>query len=63
VVAAASANGFKVIIDHHGNEAGTDCDGNGVQQLNGLWFDTGPGSDGTNGCIPGTVTAQTFQDN
>jgi hypothetical protein len=62
VVAAATANGIKVIIDHHTNEAGTPADGFGAQQLNGLWYDTGPGTDGTNGAgVRGTVSAAQFQ--
>jgi hypothetical protein len=62
IVAAATANGMKVILDHHTDEAGTPADGYGSQQANGLWFDTGPGTDGTNGVgIKGTVSAAQFQ--
>ncbi len=61
IVAAATANGIKVIIDHHTDEAGTAADGYGAQQANGLWFDSGPGTDGTNGAgVTGTVTAAKF---
>lgn len=64
IVAAATANGMKVILDHHTNEAGTPADGYGSQQANGLWFDTGPGTDGTNGVgVAGTVSAAQFQAN
>jgi hypothetical protein len=62
IVAAATANGMKVILDHHTDEAGTPADGYGSQQKNGLWFDTGPGTDGTNGAgVSGTVSAAQFQ--
>jgi endoglucanase len=61
VVASAGANGLKIILDHHEDEQGTPCDG-WSQQKNGLWIDSGPGTDGTNGCgITGTVTAAVFQ--
>lgn len=61
VVAAASQVGMKVILDHHEDEAGSTCD-NWSQQANGLWIDSGPGTNGTNGCgIKGTVTAKVFQ--
>ncbi len=57
VAAAAGPLGLRLILDHHGNEAGTPADGYGAQQKNGLWFDSGPGSDGTNGAgVKGTVT-------
>jgi len=62
IVAAASANSMKVIIDHHTDEAGTAGDGYGAQQHNGLWIDSGPGTDGTNGVgVTGTVTAAQFK--
>ena len=61
VVAAATANGMKVIVDHHTDEAGTPADNYGSNQLNGIWFDSGPGTDGTNGAgVTGTVTQATF---
>jgi hypothetical protein len=62
IVAAATANGMKVILDHHTDEAGTAADGYGSQQKNGLWYDVGPGTDGTNGAgVAGTVSAAQFQ--
>jgi len=57
VVAYAGEIGLKVIFDHHSNE------GTAGQQRNGLWFDRGPGSDGTDGVVSGTVTAETFKQN
>jgi endoglucanase/chitinase len=63
IVAAAGHDGVKVILDHHTNEAGTAADGYGAQQKNGLWYDSGPGTDGTNGAgVKGTVTQAVFQD-
>ena len=62
IVAAAGRFGVKVILDHHTNEAGTAADGWGAQQQNGLWFDSGPATDGTNGAgVKGTVTKAIFQ--
>lgn len=50
VVAAASNLGMKVIIVNQNNEGGT------IQQKNGLWYDVGGVSDGTNGAgVFGTV--------
>jgi aryl-phospho-beta-D-glucosidase BglC (GH1 family) len=66
IVAAAGTFGLRVIMDHHNNEGigtgpGWGCS---AQQQNGLWFDKGPGTDGTDGCgHRGTVTAQQFQQN
>ena len=58
IVAYAGQIGLKVIFDHHTN------DGGGGQQPNGLWFDLGPGSDGTDGAgHRGTVTAAMFKAN
>ncbi len=58
IVRYAGSIGLKVIFDHHTN------DGGGGQQPNGLWFDTGPGSDGTDGAgNRGTVTAARFKAN
>lgn len=61
VVAAAKANLLKVILNHHNDEGAA---GNGnclAQQGNGLWYDSGPGTDGTDGCgTPGTVTQASF---
>lgn len=62
MVAAAGAVGLKVIINHHTNEGG--AHGWGGQQSNGLWYDKGPGTDGTDGSgNTGTITAATFQAN
>ncbi len=54
IVAYAGQIGMKIILDHHNNDGGTG--GNGGQQANGLWFNSGPGSDNS-----GTVTAAQFQ--
>ena len=52
----AGVIGLRIILDHHTN------DGGGGQQPNGLWFDKGPGTDGTDGAgNGGTVTAADFQ--
>ncbi len=61
-VGACSAQVLKVIFDNHNNEA-TEADWeNAAQQKNGLWFDTGPGTDGTDGSARrGTVSAEMFQ--
>jgi endoglucanase len=63
VVAAAKANGLKVILDNHTNEPGHgDRDNWGAQQKNGLWYDQGGASDGTDGGgNPGTVSQARFQ--
>jgi endoglucanase len=56
IVAQAGQLGLKIIFDHH------DDDGNWSQQPNGLWFDTGSGSDGTDGAgHTGTISAAQFQ--
>lgn len=58
VVAYAGQIGLKVIFDHHGNT------GTAAQDRNGLWFDRGPGIDGTAADWPGgRVTAETFREN
>jgi aryl-phospho-beta-D-glucosidase BglC (GH1 family) len=61
VVAAAQSNLLKVILNHHNDEGAA---GNGnclAQQGNGLWYDSGPGTNGTDGCgTPGTVTQASF---
>ncbi len=50
VAAAAKAAGLRLVLDNHTNEPGHgDRDNWGAQQKNGLWFDSGPGSDGTDG--------------
>ena len=62
VVRAAGNVGMKVILNHHADEG---LAGNGnclAQHANGLWFDSGPGTDGTDGCgNPGTVTQEVFR--
>src|ERR1700760_9893 len=62
VVAAASEAGLCIILDNHTNEAGhSEQDNWGAQQKNGLWYDLGGSSDGTDGGgNPGTVTDATF---
>ncbi|WP_103887235.1 glycoside hydrolase family 5 protein [Actinacidiphila yanglinensis] len=61
VVTAAGSQLLKVIMNHHNDEGAA---GNGnclAQQGNGLWYDSGPGTDGTDGCgTPGTVTQASF---
>jgi aryl-phospho-beta-D-glucosidase BglC (GH1 family) len=58
IIAYAGQIGLKVILDHHTDEGiypGTD------QQRNGLWYDVGPGTDGTDGAKhTGTVTDAQF---
>ena len=50
VVAAARSAGLRLVVDNHTNEPGHgDRDNWGAQQRNGLWFDQGEGSDGTDG--------------
>ena len=61
VLNAIAGTGLRLILNNHTNERGTPDDGYGAQQKNGLWFDKGPGSDGTNGAgIVGTVTDAQF---
>jgi len=61
-VAACGKFGLKVIFDNHNNEATPANWSNAAQQSNGLWFDTGPGTDGTDGGgDKGTVSAARFQ--
>ncbi|MCA1664439.1 MAG: cellulase family glycosylhydrolase, partial [Myxococcales bacterium] len=54
-VAAAGKAGVRVILDNHDNEGqNAPC---WAQQANGLWYDLGGATDGTDGCgIAGTVT-------
>jgi endoglucanase len=60
VVAYAGQIGMKVIFDHHTDDGG--ANGWGGQQANGLWFDSGPGSNGSDGDgHTGTVTAAQFE--
>jgi endoglucanase len=62
IVDYAGSIGLRVIFDHHTNDGGDH--GWGGQQANGLWFDKGPGTDGTDGSgHPGTISAQQFQEN
>jgi endoglucanase len=50
VVAAASNAGLRLILDNHTNEPGHgERDSWGSQQKNGLWYDQGGASDGTDG--------------
>ncbi len=61
IVQAASNDGIKVIFDHHANETPSASNNYLGQQPNGLPFDLGPGTDGTDGAgDAGTVTEQTF---
>jgi len=62
-VSACSAQGLKVIFDNHNNEATPADWENAAQQKNGLWFDTGPGTDGTDGTgRRGSVNTEKFKD-
>ncbi len=65
VVAAAAKANLRVIIDDHDNEGmrgsvpDVGCD---AQQANGLWYDLGGATDGTDGCKnPGHITQQSYQ--
>ena len=50
IVSAAAAANVRIIFDHHGNEASSNCPG---QQSNGLWYDLNGGSqNNTNNTIP-----------
>jgi endoglucanase len=62
MAAAAEKVGLRLVIDNHTNEAGHgERDNWGAQQKNGLWYDLGGGSDGTDGGgNPGTVTDARF---
>ncbi|MGE3623650.1 MAG: cellulase family glycosylhydrolase [Bdellovibrionales bacterium] len=62
IVAAARTHGLKVILDNHTNEPGHGPEDNwGAQQKNGLWYDVGGVSDGTDGGgNTGTVTDAKF---
>ena len=60
VVDYAGQIGMKIIFDHHTNDGGPN--GWGGQQGNGLWFDAGSGSNGSDGNgNTGTITAAKFQ--
>ncbi|HEX4486020.1 MAG TPA: cellulase family glycosylhydrolase [Terriglobales bacterium] len=59
IVAASKPLGMKVIFDHHVDDSKRLCGG---QQENGLWFDSGKGSNNTDGCgDEGTVTREKFK--
>jgi len=63
VVLAAGQLHMRVILDDHSNESaeGTLWKPCFAQQVNGLWYDLGGASDGTDGCDdPGTVTDEQF---
>jgi endoglucanase len=61
-VSACGTVGLKVIFNNHNNEATPRDWANAAQQKNGLWFDTGPGTDGTDGSgTKGTVSAAAFR--
>jgi endoglucanase len=61
-VAACKKVGLKVIFDNHNNEATPADWENAAQQKNGLWFDTSPGTDGTDGAgNKGTISVGRFQ--
>lgn len=62
VVASAAKVGLRVVLDNHTNEPGhSDEDNWGAQQKNGLWYDQGGASDGTDGGgNAGTVTDAKF---
>ena len=61
LVAACKKYGLKVIFDNHNNEATPASWSNAAQQSNGLWFDVGPGTDGTDAAgDKGTVSRETF---
>ena len=60
-VAECRRAGLKIIFNNHNNEATSKNWSNAAQQSNGLWFDTGPGTDGTDGGgDKGTVSAARF---
>jgi aryl-phospho-beta-D-glucosidase BglC (GH1 family) len=62
LVAAAQTVGIKVILDHHGNETPGSNNGWLPYPCNGLPFDSGPGTDNTDGCgDTGTVTVAKYQ--
>ena len=61
LVAACGKYGLKIIFDHHNNEATAADWGNAAQQTNGLWFDVGAGTGGTDGAgDKGTVNSERF---
>src|SRR5262249_45234600 len=62
VVAAAAKYDLKGILNPH-NHQGEPGNGNCLAQAgNGLWYDSGPGTNNTDGCgTTGTVTQASFQ--
>jgi len=62
VAASARKAGLRLVLDNHTNEPGHgERDNWGAVQKNGLWYDLGGGSDGTDGGgNPGTVTDAKF---
>lgn len=61
IVAVASQVGLKVILDHHGNEVPGPKNKWLPYPCNGLPFDLGPGTNGTDGCgDKGTVTLSKY---
>ncbi|HBK07953.1 MAG TPA: hypothetical protein DDZ81_19210 [Acetobacteraceae bacterium] len=59
----AAQAGLKIIIDHHFDATPSSANGFGAQQANGLWYDSGPGSNGSDGfgnTLGGTVTQAIF---
>ena len=63
LVAGCKKFGLKVIFDNHNNEATPASWDNAAQQSNGLWFDVGPGTDGTDGAKDkGTISREKFQE-
>jgi hypothetical protein len=62
VAAAAKSQGLRLVLDNHTNEPGHgERDSWGSQQKNGLWYDQGGASDGTDGGgNPGTTTDSKF---
>jgi aryl-phospho-beta-D-glucosidase BglC (GH1 family) len=66
VVASARKAGLRVVIADHDNEGtrGTTPDASCTgQQANGLWYDLGGATDGTDGCKnPGHTTQESYRD-
>jgi endoglucanase/chitinase len=62
IAAAAGKAGLRMVLDNHTNEPGHgERDDWGAQQKNGLWYDRGGASDGTDGGgNPGTTTDANF---
>ena len=62
-VTACGKVGLKVIFNNHNNEATPRDWENAAQQKNGLWCDTGPGTDGTDGAgNKGTISSGKFRE-